>query len=62
MKRNVRGVGAKVSVGRFLAIAVAAGAVAVSVLPAASASAATRTPRPAWITARRDYTDRWLGP
>jgi len=42
MKSTVRGVGAKVSVGRFLAIAVAAGAVAVSVLPAASASAATR--------------------
>src|SRR6516225_7178825 len=42
MKSTVRGVGAKVSVGRFLAIAVAAAAVAVSVLPAASASAATR--------------------
>src|SRR5215472_2578498 len=42
MKSTVRGVRARVSIGRLLAIAVAAGTVAVSVLPAGSATAATR--------------------
>ena len=42
MKSTVRGVSAKVSIGRILAVAVAAGTVAVSVLPAGSATAATR--------------------
>jgi predicted lipoprotein with Yx(FWY)xxD motif len=42
MKSTHGGRGARLSIGRFLAIAVAAGSIAVTVLPAASANAASR--------------------